>query len=230
MFQRKIPLFLALAALGPCGLAQTSADFTSLLVPSSTVSSKFSVGTERHLQSPSAGILYSNSGFAHGFRHGYERGFQIGDLDFQMGRTPRVAFKGKEYQPSGHDYNPDFGSKQLFEEGYKEGFHRGYADAISGFEFRVTDQAKSAGAGLTEVLAPTRRHYFDEGFVGGFRSSQLKDAPVQFMSSDYLEQYCHKTASGPYAFEYCSGFSRGYIFGSSSNGDLKVAAAQPVRR
>jgi hypothetical protein len=135
--------------------------------------------------------------------------------------------KFKGYQQYGHGYSPDYGSKQLFEDGYNAGFTRGYVDAFSGLEFRAVDQAKCSAAGLSEVLPPTRRHYFDEGFAGGFRSSQLQNAPVEGMSLDYLQQYCRTTTSGPYALEYCSGFSRGYMLGASVPRNLtKLADSQ----
>ena len=217
-------IFLVLAGLVTCGFGQNSTDFTSLSIPAGRVTTGSFNGTERHLRGTPTGLLYSNSGFAHGFLHGYERGFHAGDLDFQMGRTIRFPGKFKEYQQSARDYNPDFGSKKLFDDGYKAGFSRGYTDAISGLEFRVFDDAQSSAAGLNEILPSTRRQHFDEGFAGGFRSSQLKNAPVQAMSADYLQEYCRKTSSGPYALEYCSGFSRGYILGASSPRDLPKTA------
>jgi hypothetical protein len=209
------------------GLGQNSKEFTSLSLPAGTVTTNSFNSSERHLQGAPTGLLYSNSGFAHGFRHGYERGYHLGDLDFQMGRNARVPGKFKAYQQSGHEYSPGYGSRQLFEDGYNAGFTRGYADAISGLEFRALDQARSSAAGLSEVLPPTRRHYFDEGFAGGFRSSQLQNAPVEGMSLDYLQQYCRTTTSGPYALEYCSGFSRGYMLGTSAPRNLaKIAASE----
>src|SRR5579864_2362203 len=113
----KIQIFMALACLATLGFSQNSTEFTSLAVPGASVTNKFPGSTERHLQATPTGVLYSNSGFAHGFRHGYELGFHIGDLDFQMGRGPRFVFKSKEYQQSGRDYSPDFGSRLLFDEG-----------------------------------------------------------------------------------------------------------------
>ena len=220
-------LGLVLAAFVGCGLSQSSTDFTSLTVPASRAMTNSFNSSERHLQGTPTGLLYSNSGFAHGFLHGYQRGFHAGDLDFQMGRDIRIPAKFREYQQSAHDYSPDFGSKQLFEDGYRAGFSRGYADAVCGLEFRALDQARSSAAGLSEVLPPTRRGYFDQGFAGGFRSSQLKNAPAEGMSVDYLQQYCRTTTSGPYALEYCSGFSRGYLLGTSAPRNLaKIAESE----
>lgn len=146
-----------------------------------------------------------------------------------MGGGPRILTKLKEYQQPQHQYDT-FGSKQPFQDGYLAGFRSGYDDASVGLEFRATERARMASAGLQEVLSPTRRGHFDEGFAGGYKSSQLRNAPVERMTSDYVEQYCRKTRSGPYSLEYCSGFGRGYMLGISSTPADRLASSQPGGR
>jgi len=209
----KIVWLLVLAAFAKFVSAQKSTEFTSSPLPSVSNVRSF-VANERHLQATAFAALYANSAFAHGYRHGYEEGFHTGDLDLHMGRDVRIILKSKEYQQQGRrEYNLAFGSKQLFQDGYQAGFRSGYTDAISGAEFRASDRIRALSTGLT-VLPPTRRSHFDNGFAEGFKSARSADAPKQGINSDYVEQYCHSIATGPYALEYCSGFGRGYMLGA----------------
>jgi len=209
-------LIISVACFIASTAAQTSTKFTSFTSvvshPPGANTSQF-LTNDPHLQSPTLGNLYANSAFAHGYRHGYEQGFHVGDLDIHMGRDLRIATKLKEYSQGGRDFQPSFGSKQLFEEGYEAGFRGGYADAFSGAEFRASERWKAANAGLTEVLPNTRRAHFDEGVAAGYKSSQNEDAPVAKMSAEYVERHCRATSHNVYSLEYCSGFGRGYMFG-----------------
>jgi hypothetical protein len=207
----KIWLFLLLAV---AATAQTSSSFTSLIIPSAGVGSRIGISGDRHLQPTPLGSLCANSAFAHGYRHGYDQGFHVGDLDLQLGREARVIVTSKEYRQLAREYRSIFGSRELFEKGYQAGFRSGYADAITGAEYRVRERTNTASAGLNpDLLPPNRRAHFDEGFASGYESAQTQGAPSQGMTADYVEQYCRKTASGVYALEYCSGFSRGYVLG-----------------
>jgi hypothetical protein len=227
MFCRKLHFLILLVACALGVAAQSHSSFTSVQVPSRGKARPFP-SIDRHVENTSLGILYVNSAFAHGYRHGYEHGFHIGDLDVHMGRAPRLSFKQKERQPGAREYDTSFGSKQLFQQGYTAGFQNGYGDAIAGLEFRATPRLRSAAAGLGDVLPPTRRASFDEGFGGGFRSSQTHDAPMVHVTADYVEQYCRRIISASYGFEYCSGFSRGYMLGtfSGAGAGSKIASSQ----
>ena len=207
----KIWLLGAMIASAPV-FAQTS--FTSLSIPSVSATSRPGMGSERHLQSTPEGWLYANSAFAHGFRHGYDEGFYAGDLDWQLGRQLRTFVSSKEYDRAVKEYRPEFGSKRSFELGCQAGFRTGYSDAMSGGEYSMRQRMEAASSGLNpDLLSPNRRAHFDEGVTNGFRSAQTPNAPAQGMTAEYVDQYCRKTASGPYALEYCSGFSRGYLLG-----------------
>jgi hypothetical protein len=203
-----------LATSATWGLAQSSTSFTSIPVPSSAVNFRASIGSERHLQPTPAGSLYADSAFAHGYRHGYEEGFHAADLDIHMGREPALNLSRSESKQAVHQYRSFFGSKQLFEQGFDAGFHSGYSDAMSGGEYHLNQRVHTAAAGLSsDVLPPTRRAHFDEGFAAGYASSQSPKAPGDGITTEYVEQYCRTTASGPYALDYCSGFARGYLLG-----------------
>jgi hypothetical protein len=226
---RKIAWSFLLAAWFVPAFPQTSTDFTSIAVPSVSNTRSF-VPNERHLRGMPLAALYANSAFAHGYRHGYEQGFHVGDLDLHMGREGRISLQAKEYQQGHREYNVGFGSKQSFEEGYHAGLRSGYADAVSGLEFRASERIRALAAGL-DVLPPTRRSHFDIGFSDGFKSAHSTNAPHDRITFEYVEQYCHKIASGPYAPEYCSGFSRGYLLGTfnSQSSTSKIAASQANR-
>src|SRR5207302_2433270 len=202
---------LAVLALPAC--AQSSSQFSSLALSSNDSSSHWPIAAERHLQPTSTGALFSNSAFAHGYRHGYDEGFHVGDLDIHMGRSARLIMKAGEFRQAGREYNDAFGSKQLFHAGYQAGFHSGYSDALAGFEYRAGERTRAAAEGLSDVLPPSRRKHFDEGFAGGYMSAQTQHAPVAGVTYAYVEQYCDKTPSESHPLEYCSGCSRGYVLG-----------------
>lgn len=220
-------LIVVFACAG-ASIAQTSTQFTSLANHSATVNPRSFSANEPHIQSEMLGPLYANSAFAHGYRHGYEQGFHVGDLDIHLGRTGRIAMSSKEYSPAGREYRPSFGSRRLFEDGYQAGFHSGYADAVSGGEFRATQRAKTASAGLSEVLPNTRRVHFDEGIEAGYKSAQSQNAPIAHMNLEYVELYCRQSLTSAYSLEYCSGFARGYMLGISgmTSDSSRIVTAQ----
>ena len=215
MLCRNVRICVVLAAFTTPMFAQSPSQFSSLALTPSTSSSRWPVAAERHLQDGSTAALLSDSAFAHGYRHGYDEGFHLGDLDIHMGRPARVATGFKEYRQAGREYNSAFGSKELFDEGYRAGIRCGYSDAMAGFEYRASRRTREAADGLS-VLPPSRRKFFDEGFAGGYKSAQSHDAPAPGVTSAYLEQHCEKTASHSRPLEYCSGFSRGYLLGMFS--------------
>jgi hypothetical protein len=210
---RKARLTIAITCLGILASAHGAEKFTSVSSTKPAAPSRPFISADRHLQDKAAGTLYLNSAFAHGFRHGYEQGFHVGDLDIHMGRSPRIAFKGKEYQPGKHEYNVGFGSHELFDEGYRDGFRAGYGDAISGLEFR--EKTRFAAVGL-DPLPPSRSAYFDHGVASGFESSQSPTASALQLTREYVESYCRRITSGPYPLDYCAGFSRGYLLGMAN--------------
>src|SRR5204863_5173776 len=96
--------------------------------------------------------LYPTYALADGSRQSYEDGFHVGDVDDHRGREPRLTMKGKDYLQAIRQYRPAIGSKTLFEDGFHAGLRSGYADAISGSEFRASQWAMTAVTGLTEIL------------------------------------------------------------------------------
>jgi len=207
--------WILFGALATPALAQHPTDFTAVPLASASIQSRWLVATDRHVQANPAGALLLNSSFAHGFRHGYDEGFRVGDLDIQMGRSLRLATTQGQFRQAGHEYKSAFGNKQSFQHGYEAGFKDGYSDAMSGLAYRASERARTAAVGLSDALAPSRRPYFDEGFTSGYRSAQSSDAPKMTLSTDYVQQYCERTLLGLHPVEYCSGFSRGFVFATS---------------
>ena len=207
--------WILFCAFATSAFAQQPADFTAIPLSSSSIQSRWLVATDRHVQANPSGALLLNSSFAHGFRHGYDQGFRVGDLDVQMGRSPRLTAPHGQFRQAGHEYKSAFGNKQSFQLGYEAGFRDGYSDAMSGLAYRASERARMAAAGLTDALAPSRRPYFDEGFTSGYRSALSSNAPKMTLSPDYVQQYCERTLLGLHPVEYCSGFSRGFVFASS---------------
>lgn len=220
---------MALAFWATIAAAQNSTDFTSIPLSSSSSHVHWLVGSERHLQPTSTGALFLDSAFAHGYRHGYDEGFHLADLDIHMGRAAQPMTK-HDFRQAGHEYNSSFGSKARFQQGYQAGLSAGYADGFAGLDYQATERTKLAASGLADALPPSRREYFDEGFAGGYASAHHESVPPKGMTLDYVEQYCHEKLPGSHPPEYCSGFSRGFIFGSSvQSGTESRASARSSR-
>jgi flagellar biosynthesis/type III secretory pathway protein FliH len=231
MSSRRNPACLAFLAIAIALPAFAQDQFASLPLPSSTSHAQWAAGNERHLQPNAGGALLMDSAFAHGYRHGYDEGFHTGDLDIQMGRPAQVNAKPSRLRRQDREFNSAFGNKQSFQQGYAAGFNSGYSDAMAGLDYRASERVRAAAAGLNDALPQSRRQYFDEGFVAGYASAHSAQAPVMTMSPEYVEQYCRQRLPGNHPIEYCSGFGRGYVFGSAGDeSPKKFPAAQVAAR
>jgi len=231
MSSRRNPGCLAILAIAMAVPALAQDQFASLPLSSSASHAQWAAGNERHLQPNASGALLMDSAFAHGYRHGYDEGFHTGDLDIQMGRPAQVNAKPSRTRRQDREFNPAFGSKHSFQQGYAAGFNAGYSDAMAGLDYRASERVRTAAAGLNEALPQSRRQYFDQGFIAGYASAHSAPGSAAATSPEYVEQYCRRTLPGNHPIEYCSGFGRGYVFGSSGdeNSD-KPAAAQVAAR
>ncbi|MBV9072842.1 MAG: hypothetical protein JOZ10_04345 [Acidobacteria bacterium] len=214
---------LLMVGLAGVACAQNASSFTSLDLNARRTTNNAPIILERHLQPNEVGGLYGNSAFAHGYRHGYDEGFHFADLDIQMGREGSATIP-KEYRDGARHFKNFFGSKKLFEQGFQTGFRRGYGDGISGGEYQIHRHVQSIAAGLSpDVLPASRRNYFDDGFASGYATAQKNAPSSRGLRVDYVEQYCRSTSNQPYALDYCSGFSRGYLLGA-----FDVSPSSPV--
>lgn len=89
-----------------------------------------------HYDSPRTRSVVRQSTFLHGYLHGYEEGYSTADLDLQMARAPRDPGKLKQARDA-VGYRSEFGSRGVFDVGYRQGFRVGYADSFAGRAFRA---------------------------------------------------------------------------------------------
>jgi hypothetical protein len=161
-----------------------------------------------HLSGNPASALCQQSAFAHGFMHGYESGFRRGDGDYQMGRGSQDARNLPEFKDSTAGYHSQFGDKEQFRRGYREGFLSGYGDSTHDRSFRAISAAKIAAADLTPDV--THRRDFDAGFASGYDS--LRPQPIA--KNGHSARECSLEGLDPAGSNsaYCDGFRHGRKF------------------
>jgi hypothetical protein len=171
----------------------------------------FSASADRHVQDDPGAVLYRQSAFAHGFIHGYEDGFHEGDQDYQLARTPRELKSMSEFHSADVGYRSEYGDKELFRAGYREGLDSGYQDAYRGRAFRAISVGRAISEHLTQA---TDRHSFELGFTGGYRSVRLAAAGGTASSTGDRND-CDPGGGGPGRQQLSSDFCRGYLQGLS---------------
>lgn len=167
---------------------------------------------DRHLTNE----LFVQSAFAHGYMHGYEEGFHSGDLDLQLGRRFRDVKEFKEYKKV-TGYQKQYGARQLFEQGYRNGFKVAYADSYRGRSFRAVLLERQAAP----LAATAANQAFDSAFQQGYIKGQtqgLADGRASSVPSDTLAK-----CTGPARYakggesdtpaQYCNAFDSGYRLG-----------------
>lgn len=170
-----------------------------------------------HVTIDPARPLYCRSAFMHGYIHGYEEGFHSADLDLQMGRRARPLNSIKEYRDhKGVRYRAEFGDRDWFYRGFRQGFEVGYSDAISGREFRAVSQARRSASGLPDDQALVgRTTNFDNGFYAGYHAGLgrgLHDG--RGSPADEGQPACDaKGDLNAWTSQYCEAFARGFHLG-----------------
>lgn len=180
-----------------------------------------------------AGELIRHSAFAHGYLHGYEAGFHAGDADFHVARMRSRRELREIGRPAG--YLPEFGSRESFRGGFREGFVAGYEDSLTGRDFRgfqiLASFAESDAA---------RPKDFDRGFEDGYQAGHRLGAgdldadddfdpdkatcPAKPANDGRLPESSQAYCSG-YLSAYRQGYTDGYLLASPS-GDAAVVAAR----
>lgn len=176
----------------------------------------------------------SQSTFAHGYLHGYQAGFHAGDADFHLARARSPHELREINRPAG--YRPEFGSRELFGNGYRQGFLVGYQDSLAGRDFRAFRIL--AGATAEDVAVPK---YYDLGFADGYKAGQKNgggdleaDAdfdpgrgvcPAQPTSDGRLADYTQSYCAG-YKHAYPLGYTDGYLLAPSDAADAPVLASK----
>jgi hypothetical protein len=174
-----------------------------------------------HLESERA-PLYQRSAFAHGYIHGYEQGFHIGNQDLQLARTARDVSKTEIYRKAGEEYRAQFGARDAFRIGYRNGMVVGYTDAMNDHSFRAIDEARIAVAHLdnesvTPYGAAARNHHFELGFMDGYTAGTLRGVGDGRNRVNYqpAQADCGIGRSPTLGETYCAGYLRGFSFGYS---------------
>ncbi len=173
-----------------------------------------------------ASALFRRSAFVHGYMHGYERGFHAAGLDLNFARQRQNPEKMSECREAA-GYKHEFGVRQFFEKGFREGCRVGYTDGVSERTFRALDQARAAAVGLDQDEArPKPSKTFDEGFAAGYRAGSgvgLRDAGRGVPLRDAAGP-CDESGSAR-SDEYCGAYARGYRFGYSDAYVTRTATA-----
>lgn len=161
-----------------------------------------------HVNANPASALCERSAFAHGFMHGYENGFRRGDGDYQLGRGSQDARSLAEYKDSASGYHSEFGSKEQFRSGYREGFLSGYGDSTHDRSFRAISAAKIAAADLDGDSS--NRRTFDAGFAAGYGS--LRPRAPNEAASELADCSVPEVSAPDAKSAYCAGFNHGRKF------------------
>jgi hypothetical protein len=185
-----------------------TAMFLCILAPAQESSQPRSAG-ERHTGSDPGSALYQRSIFAHGFIHGYEQGFHVADLDYHEGHTDRKLKEIRDYRNASSGYHSNFGDKDTFRQGYREGFTQGYDDSIHSRSFRAV-MAASVVAGNLKGYAGSSKE-LDAGFAAGYLAEHANPQNLSV---------CQAGSS----FDYCNGFALGAEFAAISSGTSPVIA------
>ncbi len=179
-----------------------------------------------------AGELIRQSAFAHGYLHGYEAGFHAGDADFHLARVRSPHERHDIDRPTG--YLPEFGSRESFRSGFRQGFLVGYEDSIAGRAFRGFDSL--ATLAVSQVSRPRD---FDRGFEDGYQAGQRWGSGDLEADSDFdpdkgacpakpaddgrLPESSQAYCQG-YVSAYRLGYTDGYLLASPESGPAVVAA------
>jgi hypothetical protein len=202
---RRAP-FLLLALLLPLSIAVAAQD-------------------DSHLKIDPAAPIYQRSVFLHGYAHGYELGFHSGDVDLHMARSSRDPRTIKMFKDSKRVYQRSFGNRDMFINGYEQGFRVGYADAFYGRDFRaarelrtLSQQMQDMGgqqqnAGLRQVSNSSE---FDKGIADGYKaglSNGLEDARSSKGYHPENSECSRKSNDGQFCPAHRLGYELGYSDG-----------------
>lgn len=177
------------------------------------------------------GDLVQHSAFAHGYLHGYEAGFHAGDGDFHIAyvRTPRELREID--RPSG--YRSEFGPRESYRGGFRQGFLVGYQDSIAGRDFRGFKNLTSL---VPSGAAPEDfDHGFEDGYTTGQRSGiddldadgdfdpEKAACPAKPDADGHMPESSQAYCAG-YMSAYRAGYTDGYLMASPAGGEDVVAA------
>ncbi len=178
-----------------------------------------------------AGELIQHSAFAHGYLHGYEAGFHAGDGDFHIAHVRTTRELREIDHPSG--YRSEFGPRESYRGGFRQGFQVGYQDSVSGRDFRGFENLTT----LSPAHASQPKE-FDRGFEDGYKTGQRWGIDDLDADSDFdpdkgvcpakpdaqgnLPESSQAYCAG-YLSAYRVGYTDGYLLASPVGGAAVVA-------
>jgi hypothetical protein len=168
-----------------------------------------------------AAPLLTRSAFAHGYLHGYEEGFHAADQDIHTGHTYMLVRAPERKMRTA--YKRQFGDRELYLAGFREGARAGYDDSISGRAFRAIGELRTASASLNPS---PHDHSFDRAFADGYfagRSFGRSDAQP-LTDFNFVGAICRASKRAPNGADYCDAYARGYRVGY---GDGRTSSPTP---
>ena len=169
--------------------------------------------------------LIRQSPFAHGYLHGYEAGFHAGDADFHLARV-RTLRELESNRLWG--YQPAFGSRESFRDGFREGLVAGYQDSIAGRDFRGFQV-------LSAVTGSAHPQDFDRGFADGYKAGHTRGAGDLDADSDFDpgKGTCPAKPAGDgrlpeSSAAYCAGYLHAHRLGYTDGYLIALPDGSPV--
>ena len=139
----------------------------------------------------------------HGYEHGYRDGADRGRQDRERGRGRTMT--ANDYLQGSREYDPSFGDKRQFTQGYQDGFQAGYDDGYNFYDRPGRyDQVYGRGEGGRTRSSRSRDDTFDDGYRQGVTAGQQDMR--QNSRSDYRRSRAYQ--GGDQNFQ--DGFERGY--------------------
>ena len=150
---------------------------------------------------------YSSDARQHGYEHGYRDGADRGRQDRERG-VARANMSANDYRAGAREYDPSFGDRRQFIQGYQEGLQAGYDDGYNFYDRPGRyDQVYGRRGGDNNVRSRQSRSSdatFDDGYREGVVAGQ-QDVR-QNTRSDYRRSRSYQGGDQ----NYQDGFERGY--------------------
>ncbi len=152
---------------------------------------------------------YSSDARQHGYEHGYRDGADRGRQDRERGLARTM--NANDYLEGSREYDPSFGDKREFMQGYQEGFQSGYDDGYNFYDRPGRyDQiygrrARRSGSDRYSYRSGgSADSSFDDGYREGVMAGQQDSQ--QNSRSDYRRSRVYRNGDA----NYQDGFERGY--------------------
>jgi hypothetical protein len=170
-------------------------------------------GDDPHFDGTMAELL-EHCPFAHGYLHGYEDGFHLADADFHLGRSR--GSKALLQMRATDGYRSGFGDHASFRNGYRQGLLAGYADSISGRDFRAYVDLRYYKPGAESLHFPDVDTGYSIGYELGFRKGSQSVSTDADFDAEPAPCPARSSSDGslpPSSRAFCDGFGNAYAIG-----------------